>query len=149
MTFDLVIFGGGIAGVHCALAAGRLGRKVLLVEQTGTLGGMATSGLVNPFMRYWLKETKLIKGIFSEVLNRLEALGGLHKNTFDSEIMKVVLHNLIESEANIKCLFNAVPIEVQKSEKQITSVKIITSLSEIINLESDFWVDSTGNGSPI
>ena len=147
MTFDLVIFGGGIAGVHCALAAGRLGRKVLLVEQTGTLGGMATSGLVNPFMRYWLKETKLIKGIFSEVLNRLKALGGLHKNTFDSEIMKVVLHNLIESEANIKCLFNAVPIEVQKSEKQITSVKIITSLSEIINLESDFWVDSTGNGS--
>jgi len=147
MTFDLVVFGGGIAGIHCALAAGRLGKEVLLVEQTGTLGGMATSGLVNPFMRYWLNEKHLVKGLFSEVLNQVESLGGLYQNTFDSEIMKIVLHNLIEKEKNIKCLFNTMPIEVQKSQNQIKSAKIVTNLSENFEIKSRFWVDATGNAS--
>jgi flavin-dependent dehydrogenase len=43
---DLVVAGGGPAGSAAAICAARRGAKVLLVEATGCLGGMGTSGLV-------------------------------------------------------------------------------------------------------
>ena len=44
--YDVVVCGGGIAGVAAALAAARRGKKVLLVEKQSALGGLATSGLI-------------------------------------------------------------------------------------------------------
>ena len=44
--YDLVVAGGGPGGVAAAIAAARLGVKVLLVEAQGALGGMGTLGLV-------------------------------------------------------------------------------------------------------
>ena len=49
---DLVVAGGGPAGVAAAIAAARLGADVLLVERYGFLGGMATAGFVFPFMSH-------------------------------------------------------------------------------------------------
>jgi heterodisulfide reductase subunit A-like polyferredoxin len=40
--YDIVVIGGGPAGVCAAISAARKGTKVLLVEATGSLGGMAT-----------------------------------------------------------------------------------------------------------
>ena len=48
--YDLVVLGGGPAGVCAATEASRNGAKTLLVEATGMLGGMATSACVGPFM---------------------------------------------------------------------------------------------------
>ena len=48
--FDVIVLGGGPAGVSAAVAAAEFNKKVLLVETSGMLGGMATSGLVAPFM---------------------------------------------------------------------------------------------------
>ena len=47
---QVAVFGGGPAGVCAAIAAARCGAKTLLVEQYGACGGMATQGLVGPFM---------------------------------------------------------------------------------------------------
>ena len=44
--YDVIVVGGGIAGVAAALAASRNGSKVLLIEKTTMLGGLATAGLV-------------------------------------------------------------------------------------------------------
>lgn len=44
--YDVVVTGGGIAGVAAALAAARSGRKTALIEKTVLLGGLATTGLV-------------------------------------------------------------------------------------------------------
>ncbi len=44
--YDVVVAGGGIAGVSAAVAAAREGASVCLVEKTGTLGGLATAGLI-------------------------------------------------------------------------------------------------------
>ena len=51
-TYDVAVIGGGPGGVCAALAASGYGMNVLLVERYGFLGGMATAGLVNPFMAY-------------------------------------------------------------------------------------------------
>ncbi|HRW34159.1 MAG TPA: FAD-dependent oxidoreductase [Thermotogota bacterium] len=147
MKYDCVVFGGGMAGFHCAIAAARMGKKVLLVEQTGTLGGMATNGLVNPFMRYWLNDEHLVQGLFSELLSRVDYLGGLYANTFDSELIRLSLHDMAEEESNLSCLFNAQPIACHIEEGDIKSSTIMTGLSERIDVESDQWVDATGNAS--
>ncbi len=47
--FDILVAGGGTAGSAAAICAARLGARVLLVEATGCLGGMGTSGLVSTF----------------------------------------------------------------------------------------------------
>jgi flavin-dependent dehydrogenase len=48
-AYDVVVAGGGPGGSAAAICAARLGAKVLLVEATGCLGGMGTSGLVTAF----------------------------------------------------------------------------------------------------
>ena len=50
--YDLVVAGGGPGGCGAALAAARLGAKVLLLEGSGCLGGMGTSALVAAFVIY-------------------------------------------------------------------------------------------------
>jgi len=144
LRYDLVIFGGGIAGVHASIAAARMGKKVLIVESTGSLGGMSTSGLVNPFMRYWLNGQSLVSGIFQELLVNLQTEKALFENTFDSELMRTTLHSMVNKEVNIDCLFNSMPFQgdVRKMKAQV-----ITFLGEKIEVEADDWIDATGNAS--
>lgn len=50
MSYDLVIVGGGIAGIAAAVQAARQGCRVALVEKTALTGGLATAGLINVFL---------------------------------------------------------------------------------------------------
>src|SRR5688500_12856647 len=75
---DVLVVGGGPAGIAAAVASGRNGAKTVLVERFGFLGGNATAGLVGPFMTSYSLDGKqqLIRGIFEELVERAEALGG-------------------------------------------------------------------------
>ncbi|MBR2459938.1 MAG: FAD-dependent oxidoreductase, partial [Clostridia bacterium] len=55
IEYDVVVCGGGFAGASAAIAAGRRGARVLLVDATNCLGGAAAEALVNPFMPYYTK----------------------------------------------------------------------------------------------
>lgn len=59
------------------MGAAKEGASVLLVERYGFLGGMATAGLVNPFMPYTLKRRRLTSAVFNELLDRLDDAGAL------------------------------------------------------------------------
>ena len=48
--YDIIVAGGGLAGVAAAVAAARLGKKVLLIEKSQKLGGLGTLGLINYFV---------------------------------------------------------------------------------------------------
>ena len=48
--YDVVVCGGGVAGVSAAVSAAKEGKKVLLVERSGALGGLATNGMVTVLM---------------------------------------------------------------------------------------------------
>ena len=50
--WDLIVVGGGMAGVAAAVAAKRNGLEVLIIEKTGFLGGAPGTMLINPFMPY-------------------------------------------------------------------------------------------------
>ena len=47
---DVIVLGGGVAGVAAAVSAARLGKRVLLMEKSTQLGGLATLGLINFFV---------------------------------------------------------------------------------------------------
>ena len=48
-NYDVIVCGGGIAGVAAAIAAARAGAKTLLMEKMYLLGGLATSGLITVY----------------------------------------------------------------------------------------------------
>lgn len=76
--YDVVVCGGGPSGFPAALAARRRGCRVLLVEQTGQLGGAGTSAGVS----HWLggrtddNRQQCVAGIFTEITERLVSRGG-------------------------------------------------------------------------
>ena len=67
---DVVVAGAGSAGVAAAVAAARMGMKTLVIEQFGSVGGMATNGLVGPFMTSFdiPGNKQIIVGMFEEMV---------------------------------------------------------------------------------
>ena len=53
--YELIVVGGGFAGVAAAISAAKEGVDVLLIERYNCLGGAAANALVMPFMAYWTK----------------------------------------------------------------------------------------------
>jgi len=49
-SYDILVAGGGVAGVSAAISAARSGKKVLLIEKSLILGGLATLGIINLFV---------------------------------------------------------------------------------------------------
>ncbi|MCE5314063.1 FAD-dependent oxidoreductase [bacterium] len=95
-TYEVIIGGGGMAGCAAAMAAVRSGCRTLLIEQFGYLGGCATAALVNPFMTHCASDgTPLVAGIFDEINRTLDEAGGLLSNCFDTEILMLVLQEMV------------------------------------------------------
>jgi hypothetical protein len=87
--YDVVIVGGGPAGLAAAIASGRNGAKTLLIEQFGYLGGTATASLminINGFRNQVPPDgTQTVKGIAQEIILELHGLDGLGQSPYDQK----------------------------------------------------------------
>jgi len=92
--YDVIVAGGGPAGVGAAFASASKGAKTLLVEQMNFLGGMWTGGLVNPMFDYKNKNG-LLKGIVDELKSQ-NLWGGFWDICFPYEPMKHLLDRRME-----------------------------------------------------
>ncbi len=107
---DVLVVGGGMAGVGAAVAAGRAGLKTLLVEYYGCLGGNGTSGMVNNFCGYTTSgpnKEQIVHGIGGEIhkiLFQKNGVSSMKSYTFNPEILKIVLDEQA-AEANVKLLY--------------------------------------------
>lgn len=67
--YDVIVAGGGVAGVAAAVSARRMGKSTLLIEKTISLGGLATNGLINLFVPMCNgRGVQIIKGMAEELL---------------------------------------------------------------------------------
>jgi len=89
---DVLVIGAGPAGFSAAVAAARNGAKTTLIEQTGTVGGIATSGL----MSHWAGWVD--GGIFHEILDRSNDIENMNTNLPDSGVDGNQLERIINHE---------------------------------------------------
>ena len=142
---DVLVAGGGVAGVAAAASAARRGARTLLVERYGFLGGMGTAGLVNPFMSSRTSTgAPLIGGFFAEICDRMSSLGGLFGRAFDPEAMKFAAQEMI-LEAGGELLLHSWISGVRKTGPAIAGVEAFTKGGPL-GIDAKVVVDATGDG---
>jgi hypothetical protein len=155
--YDLVVCGGGPAGASAAIAAGRLGAKVLIVEATGCLGGMGTSGLVTAFDPMANGERGLVGGIMREMVETLHARGftGPHVTPdfwskryhcwtpFNAEGYKLLLDELCVT-AGVEVRFFTRLIDVDAADRRVRGV-ILNNIEGHTYVPARTFVDGTGD----
>ena len=98
---DVLVVGGGIAGVMAALAAGRVGARTLLVERFGSLGGTGTAAMMNLFYVPYAASRGLVRELFDRLIARGGAIPGEFV-VYDPELYKVTaLEMLAEAGARV------------------------------------------------
>lgn len=150
---DVLVCGGGSAGVAAAVSAARHGASVVLVERWPVLGGMATAGLVNCFHRRD-REKIVIKGLVEETVERLDRKGWIRLHVdeenvhetewFEPEGMKIVWHRMA-SEAGVRIFCHLAAGELIMGKNRIQGVVVETKRGTKAIL-AGFVIDATGDG---
>lgn len=116
--YDVVVIGGGVAGVAAGMAAGKRGMKTIILETFTALGGLTTLGLVNIPLDF-------VSGLGREMFDELEKVDGLwHRNT-DPEKHKLVLDRMVK-KYNCEVLFHSQVIDSIVEGDAIVGVVIQT-----------------------
>ena len=167
LNADVVVVGGGPAGMCAAIAAAREGVRVILIEQGGFCGGMATKGLVGPFMTcYDAKgETMIIRGLFKEIVERMVArgfaihpaqvhggtaftswikIGHEHVTPFEPEGLKIIIDEML-TEAGVKILYHTDFIHPVLDNNTISGI-LVSSKRGLEIIEATVVIDCTGDG---
>jgi len=164
---DVVVAGGGPAGVAAAIAAAREGADTLLVERAAVLGGMATCGLMTSFNGFRNEhppnELQSVKGIAQEIVSDLAILNGISGRTahgdftnellagqvpyavgFDPEVLKYLLFRLCR-EAKVRLLLHSYVCGSVVDGGVIRGI-IVENKSGRQGIEARIVVDATGDG---
>jgi Dehydrogenases (flavoproteins) len=159
--YDLLVAGGGPAGYSAAICAARMGARVILIEMTGTLGGMATSGLVCNMDTTSDGKRMIVGGLMGELLHKMYDKGyishyysferfvsrrGMY-TPFEPEGMKLLLDDMAE-EANVEVHFftRVVDVEMDETEGRISGV-IVSDVEGLRCIRAKYFVDATGDAA--
>ncbi len=153
---DLVIAGGGPAGIVAAIAAARNGARTLLVERYGFLGGQSSAALVYPWMTFHDPQgNQVIKGIAQEIVERLVAAGGSPGHVpdtigfvstltpFDVETFKYVAQEMV-LEAGAELLLHTWLTDAEVQAGKIVALGGVNK-SGRVRLAARQFVDATGD----
>ncbi|MGE5614339.1 MAG: FAD-dependent oxidoreductase, partial [Bacillota bacterium] len=163
---DVLVVGGGPAGIASAIASARAGADTILIEKYGFVGGSATASIVGPFMTCYDGSNKqqIIKGIFDELITRMEKAGGAihaskigvatpyaafireghhHVTPFDPECLKLVAEQMLV-ESGVKLLYYTQFIDCVLEGKRIKHV-IAAKKEGLCSIQAKCIVDCTGD----
>lgn len=152
---DVLVAGGGPAGVAAAIAAARSGARTLLIEQRGFLGGMGTVALVPAFCPYSDGEKAVVRGIGLELLERMKAgcepefrerFGNeLDWVPIDPEVLKRVYDEAV-AESGAEVLLHTVASQTVMDEtgRRIDGVVIVNKSGRSL-IRAGTVIDTTGD----
>ncbi|MCZ2804914.1 FAD-dependent oxidoreductase [Modestobacter sp. VKM Ac-2983] len=134
VDFDVVVVGGGAAGIGAAVSAADAGATVCLIEQYGFLGGAATASSVLTHCGFFDQtRTQVVGGVGQQVLDRLEARDLYQTETFpatgntvvllDLETTKSVYDDLV-TDAGVTLLLHSRVIAASVAGGRVTDVTI-------------------------
>lgn len=150
---DVCVVGGSATGVFAAVRAARLGAKVALIEKQGSLGGVATNGLVNVWHTMYdtTGEEQVIAGLTEEVCTRLRALGVVDRAralndsvVFNSDELKIELDQLV-TRHDIRLFLHSFYAGVLTDGRQVTHV-VMAGKDGLRAVKAGFVIDATGDG---
>ncbi len=168
--YDVIVIGGGTAGVTAALASARTGAKTLLVERTGSLGGMMTIGncgltcyilhasnvedqyMVEEMLLKEPKSAQVIGGIPLEITNELikrgaavATEGNAGSYVFTDQVEFKTLLNEMMVSAGVEVLFHTVFVETVMN---VTTVKgvVLHNKEGLVLYEAKTFIDASGDG---
>ena len=156
MKYDVIVGGAGPAGICAAIAAKRGGANVLLIENSGLLGGTNILSLVGPLMTYHNMKNQVIKGIAEEIIERLKKINGTLGHItdplgfcstvtpIDTEALKRLYFELIQ-ENDIDLLLHT---KIIGAHQENGDIKYITVANKegVYNIEATYFIDATGDG---
>ncbi|MBQ7322123.1 MAG: FAD-dependent oxidoreductase [Clostridia bacterium] len=152
-TYDIAVIGGGPAGLAAAITAARGGRRVLLLEKNGFLGGNMTLGL--PLLGFLDEHgARCIAGFGEELVTRLRARGAAYSHRFcpkhnsvtniDAEQVKLLAIEMCR-EAGVDVLLHLETQHVDREGGRIRSVTLRGKCNKV-TVCADLFIDCTGDG---
>ena len=144
---DVLVAGGGPAGIAAALAAGSQGLSVRLIEAHSCLGGMGTAGMVPAFSLFTDDVNFLSDGIGRKIYNALKAAGGAYDERIMSiraEVLKRVYDALL-SEAGVEYTFHTSLVDVTVDGGTVSEA-ICADKSGLFAIRAKVFIDGTGDG---
>jgi hypothetical protein len=157
--FDVVVLGGGPAGLAAATAAARRSAKTLLVERYGFLGGMGTAAGVTNFCGLHAnvrgEHVQVVRGVADELLDRLRALDGLNEphlvfgrilaQAYDTAAFKCAADQMLLG-AGASVLFHATAVGVVRDARGDVDALLVETRSGRCAVRAAAFVDCSGDG---
>lgn len=148
--FDVVVCGGGPAGITAAISASRAGCRTALIERLGFLGGTAAAGLVVPISGFFHQGHQVTGGIAWELVQRLEEVNGACVEypkghvSVHIESYKLMVQRMMQ-ESNVTLFTNSYLSDCIKQNEKVTHV-IIQNKNGTEAIAGKTFIDATGDG---
>lgn len=156
---EVLVLGGGPAGIAAAARAAAAGRATLLVERYGFLGGMGTAAGVTNFCGLHAnvhgRMRRVVHGVADELLQRIDALGGLNEphaifgrtlaQAYDGAAYKCAADELLLSRG-VQLLFHAQAVGVQMRDDGSIDALLVETRSGRRALRAQVFIDCSGDG---
>jgi hypothetical protein len=151
---DLCVIGGSATGVFAAVAAARLGASVVLVENLGLLGGVATASLVNIWHSVYdtRHERQIIGGLSTELIDRLRRRDAV--NVHENRPSQYFVFNPAEMTIELDELVREAKVELRLHTRFVAPIvaagRVVAAVIEDKDgrraIRAQMFLDATGDG---
>ncbi|SDT35253.1 FAD dependent oxidoreductase [Bradyrhizobium canariense] len=157
--YEVAVLGGGPAGIAASVAAARAGKRTLLIERYGFLGGMGTAAGVTNFCGLHAnvhgEMHRVVQGVASDLLARIDHLGGLNAphlilgkilaQAYDTAAYKIAADDLL-AHHKVDILFHALGAGVVMHDKSRINALMVETKAGRQAVRAGIFIDCSGDG---